>query len=166
MAGSILRGGSQVSVSALSEVYARIYHVAEAVVVDLKRASLMEASADSFSAILAEIISFRDERDWAQFHTPRNLAAALSVEAAEIQQELLWLNDSEVVDFLASDRKENLAHEIADVLIYALLLADGAGIDPGNAIRQKLALNREKYPADISRGRATKYDRLQATDAD
>ena len=112
-------------------------------------------------ALIAEIITFRDERDWAQFHTPRNLAAALGIEAAELQQEMLWKTDAEVAELLGTgDGHGKVSDEIADVLIYALLFCEAAGVDPAAAIRVKLRKNAEKYPVELARGTAAKYDDL------
>ena len=111
--------------------------------------------------LIAEIIAFRDERDWAQFHTPQNLAVALGIEAAELQQEMLWKTDAEVAELLGTDDgHERVSDEIADVLIYALLFCEAAGVDPAAAIRIKLAKNAEKYPVELARGTAAKYDNL------
>ena len=109
-------------------------------------------------ALVKQILAFRDERDWAQFHTPKNLAAALAVEAAELQELMLWKGKEEV-DHLVSSKNGHgkLSDEIADVMIYALLFCDAAGIDPGAAVRIKLKKNAEKYPVDLAKGSAKKY---------
>ena len=110
------------------------------------------------SPLVKQILAFRDERDWAQFHTPKNLAAALAVEAAELQELMLWKGEEEV-DHLVSSKNGHvkLSDEIADVLIYALLFCDAAGIDPDAAVRIKLKKNAEKYPVDLAKGSAKKY---------
>ena len=112
----------------------------------------------ALSPLMNEILAFRDERDWAQFHTPKNLAAALAVEAAELQELMLWKGEEEV-DHLVSSKNGHvkLSDEIADVLIYALLFCDAAGIDPDAAVRIKLKKNAEKYPVDLAKGSAKKY---------
>ena len=109
-------------------------------------------------ALIKQILAFRDERDWAQFHTPKNLAAALAVEAAELQELMLWKGEEEV-DHLVSSKNGHVkfSDEIADVLIYALLFCDAAGIDPDAAVRIKLKKNAEKYPVDLAKGSAKKY---------
>jgi len=113
--------------------------------------------------LIGRILRFRDERDWAQFHTPKNLAAALAVEASEIQELLLWKTDTEVLELVHSSKgRRRLEEEIADVLIYALLLCSEVGVDPIQAIKTKLVQNAKKYPVDLSRGNAVKYsERLQ-----
>ena len=112
-------------------------------------------------ALVKQILAFRDERDWAQFHTPKNLAAALAVEAAELQELMLWKGEEEV-DHLVSSKNGHvkLSDEIADVLIYALLFCDAAGIDPDAAVRIKLKKNAEKYPVEKAKGSAKKYTEL------
>lgn len=116
---------------------------------------------DRLSQLTEEILKFRDERDWAQFHTPRNLAAALSIEAAELQEILLWKSDAEVAELMTDSRiAGRLREEVADVLIYGLLLCHSANIDPAQAIREKLKANAAKYPVEKARGRSTKYSDL------
>ena len=114
-------------------------------------------------ALVKQILAFRDERDWAQFHTPKNLAAALAVEAAELQELMLWKGEEEV-DHLVSSKNGHvkLSDEIADVLIYALLFCDAAGIDPDAAVRIKLKKNAEKYSVDLAKGSAKKYTEFSA----
>jgi NTP pyrophosphatase (non-canonical NTP hydrolase) len=115
----------------------------------------------TFSPLIDQILAFRDERDWAQFHTPKHLANALGIEVAELQELMLWKNDQEVADLIASKTGHGkLSDEIADILIYSLLFCESAGIDPEVAIRIKLKKNAEKYPVEESKGNATKYTDL------
>ena len=104
---------------------------------------------------------FADARDWEQFHAPKNLAAALLVEAAELLEIFQWLDEvqSRAVG-PGHPLHERVAEEIADVQIYLLRLADKAGVDLDAAVRRKIARNEEKYPPEKARGNATKYDRL------
>ena len=112
--------------------------------------------------LLEDVLRFRDERHWKQFHTPRNLAAGLAIEAAELQETLLWMSDPEVAAALQDPKtKDKIRDEIADVLIFALLFGDAANIDLTEAVRHKLAVNAQKYPVDLSRGSARKYTDLQ-----
>lgn len=107
------------------------------------------------------LLAFRDARDWKQFHTPRQLAAALAIEAGELQQAMLWKTDAEVTEALADGTlTPEIGAEIADVLSFALLLAHDLGLDPAELIHRKLKKNEERYPAEKSRGRSTKYDKL------
>ena len=113
---------------------------------------------DSLAGLLLEIRAFRDARDWQRFHTVRHLAAALSVEAGELQETLLWKTDDEVTAALSdSPFRARVGHEIADVLIYALLAAHACGLEPAELIRAKLQINAEKYPVELARGSSKKY---------
>ena len=109
------------------------------------------------TTVIASIVRFRDQRDWAQFHSVRNLAAALSIEAAELQESLLWRTDAEVSVMLGSSKRDAVTMELADVLIYALLLSHTLGEDPLALVNRKLQLNAEKYPVDVAKGSAKKY---------
>ena len=99
--------------------------------------------------------SFRDERDWAQFHDSKNLALALSIEAAELNELFLWKKDgeSEAVD------NQRLREELADVFAYALMLAGRHGLDVSQIVKDKVALNAKKYPVEQSRGSSEKYNK-------
>jgi NTP pyrophosphatase (non-canonical NTP hydrolase) len=107
------------------------------------------------SALRELIRHFVDERDWAQFHTPKNLAMAMSIEAAEVMEHFQWLPTGHE---LADDKRTAVGHELADVLVYLVRLADVLDIDLPAAVADKMALNRLKYPADRVRGDARKYD--------
>lgn len=107
------------------------------------------------SALRELIRHFVDERDWAQFHTPKNLAMAMSIEAAEVMEHFQWLPTGHE---LADDKRVAVGHELADVLVYLVRLADVLDIDLPAAVAEKMALNRLKYPADRVRGDARKYD--------
>lgn len=116
----------------------------------------------TLSELTNKIMAFRDKRSWAQFHTPKHLASALSIEASEIQEAFLWKSDEEVTSFLHSKRgKRKLEEEIADVLILSLLLSTTVGIDPSEAIKKKLRINARKYPIRLAKGIATKYTKLR-----
>jgi NTP pyrophosphatase (non-canonical NTP hydrolase) len=103
--------------------------------------------------LTALVRQFRDERDWAQFHNAKDLAAGLSIEAGELLEQFLWKQPQD-----ADPAK--VRAELADVLIFALLLAHEQKIDLNQAIRDKLAENAAKYPVDKAKGRSTKYDQL------
>lgn len=108
---------------------------------------------DDLSAILRK---FADERDWDQFHSPKNLSMALSVEAAELVELFQWLTEEQSHE-LSVDTANQAADELADIQIYLIRLADKLGIDIEAAVRQKIEINRVKYPADKVRGDASKY---------
>lgn len=108
-----------------------------------------------------EVLRFRDEREWARFHTPKNLSMGLGIEAGELAELFLWKDDAEIASALADPAyRERVAHELADVQVYLLLLAQAAGIPLDDAVRRKLALNAQKYPVEKARGNAKKYDEL------
>lgn len=108
------------------------------------------------------LLAFRDERDWKQFHSLRNLIVSLNLEAAELLELTQWKRDEEV-DALPRDPKMGAAlrDECADVLLYLLLVADAAQIDLIAAAREKLEKNAEKYPVAKSFGRSAKYTELE-----
>jgi len=107
------------------------------------------------------VLAFRDERNWKQFHSPKNLAMGLSIEAAELQELFLWKTPEEVADFLKSESgKTRAAEEIADIFIYLLYLAQACEVDLPEALIHKLAHNAEKYPVEKSYGSARKYNEL------
>jgi len=100
---------------------------------------------------------FRDDRDWKQFHTPKNLAAAISIEVAELQELFLWKTDEEV----ASEQevlRPRVEEEIADVFAYVLAFADAYNIDLAEAFQQKMKHNELKYPSEKVKGSAKKYN--------
>lgn len=104
---------------------------------------------------------FAQERDWEQFHTPKNLASALAVETSELLEIFQWLNDAQAVsikDDVARMRK--VEEEIADVTLYLLRLADVLSLDLQKAVDRKLRINAEKYPVEKARGNAKKYNEL------
>jgi len=114
-----------------------------------------------FSALTAAMLAFRDERDWQQFHTLRNLITSLNLEAAELLELTQWKSDAEV-EALPSDPQaaEALRDECADILLYLLLIADTAGIDLAVAARAKLVKNAVKYPVEKAYGSRAKYTEL------
>lgn len=99
---------------------------------------------------------FAEERDWEQFHSPKNLSMALSVEVAEIVEHFQWLTEEESRR-LGDDKREELAEEIGDVMIYLVNLADKLGIDPLRSAKEKLEKNEKKYPARLVKGKSQKY---------
>lgn len=122
---------------------------------------------DHIAELLSEILAFRDARDWAQFHTPRHVAAALSIEAAEVQELMLWKTDAEVKDFLGSLKgRRRFEEELADVLIYTLLLSHEAGVDLAEAVLRKLQQNAKRYPVRLAKGSSTKYSELRNDDCE
>lgn len=109
-----------------------------------------------FAKLREEIRVFVDERDWDQFHTPKNLSSALCVEAAELLEHFQWLKTGSNEE-LGPDKLQQVGHEMADVLVYLIRLADKLDIDLNAVVAEKMVLNRAKYPADKVRGDARKY---------
>src|SRR5215203_5910703 len=103
-----------------------------------------------------EIKAFIEERDWEQFHLPKNLAMALSVEVSEIVEHFQWLTEEQSRK-LSSSKLAEIREEIGDVMIYLTELADKLGIDSVEAARAKLEINKRKYPATLVKGKASKY---------
>jgi NTP pyrophosphatase (non-canonical NTP hydrolase) len=102
------------------------------------------------------LVQFRDERDWGQFHDSKNLALALSIEAAELNELFLWKKDSESEQI---DR-ERLKEELADVFAYALMLAEKNGLSVSEIVKEKIIKNAQKYPVEESKGTSTKYKKI------
>jgi NTP pyrophosphatase (non-canonical NTP hydrolase) len=98
--------------------------------------------------ITLELLKFRDERDWDQFHTPKDLALAVSVEAAELLELYLWKENAD---------PEKVKEEIADVIVFSLLLAEKYGFDVKEIVMEKMEKNRKKYPVEKAKGSAKKY---------
>ena len=103
-----------------------------------------------------KVLEFRDERNWKQFHNPKDLAISISLEASELLECFQWSgSDTEVLS-----KRDNMQEELSDILIYSLLLADRLDIDLNKAIQQKIELNNKKYPVEKSYGRSEKYNQM------
>ena len=111
---------------------------------------------ESLRDLADRLRQFAAERDWEQFHSPKNLSMALLVEVAEIAEHFQWLSEQQSREVDGAKREE-VAHELADSLIYLVRLADQLGVDLLEAAERKLALNEAKYPADKVRGSPKKY---------
>lgn len=116
-----------------------------------------EQVQDILTDLRDEVRAFVEERDWDQFHTPKNLAVSLCVETAELLEPFQWLPTG-VASELTTLKRDQVRHEMADVLVYLIRLADKLEIDLAAAVLEKLELNRAKYPVDMVRGDARKYD--------
>ena len=114
---------------------------------------------DGMDELTAELRRFAEEREWEQFHSPKNLSMALGVEVAELAEHFQWLSQEESRN-LAGEEREEVADEIGDVLIYLARLSDILDIDPVDSALRKVEKNREKYPVEKSKGKANKYTRL------
>ena len=117
--------------------------------VDQDRASELEG-------LVKQIRTFVDERDWEQFHSTKNLAMALVVEAAELVEIFQWMTEADSLNLSAED-KQRAEHEVADVMVYLIRIADRLDIDLLGAVERKLLINRQKYPAHLVRGSSRKY---------
>ena len=103
--------------------------------------------------IIEALLKFRNERDWEQFHNPKDLALAINVEAGELLELFLWKNPDEA-------NKEKVKEELADIFAYAFLLADKYQLNIRDIVLEKIKKNGEKYPVDKSKGNAKKYNEL------
>ena len=104
------------------------------------------------------IAKFAKDRDWDKFHTPKNLSMALSVEASELVEIFQWLSQEESKN-IDSNEIQNVKDEVADILIYLIRIADKLNIDLEKAVLEKIDKNNEKYPIDLSKGNAVKYNK-------
>ena len=116
---------------------------------------------DSIARLTEEALRFRDAREWARFHTRKDLALGLAIEAGELGELFLWRTEAEVDAALAEPRyRERVREELADVALFVLYLAHRTGTDLAAAVREKLVKNAAKYPVERARGTARKYDEL------
>ena len=113
----------------------------------------------SIDTLREKLRQFAAERDWEQFHSPKNLATALAVEAAELLELFQWLSDDQSRS-LSMDKKAAAGHEMADVLLYLIQLADKLDIDLLEAAKTKIEINASKYPVSLAKGTASKYSEL------
>lgn len=102
------------------------------------------------------ILKFRDDRDWKQFHNPKDLAISISLEAAELLEVFQWSG----TDVICADKKDKIAEELADVLVYCTLMADACGLDMDEIVQKKMEQNNEKYPVEKAKGKSDKYNEL------
>ncbi len=106
--------------------------------------------------IINNILKFRDDRNWKQYHNPKDLAISISLEAAELLDNFQWTGWEEAV----ANKKDKLAEELADVLMYCILMADSLDLDIDTIIEDKLEQNKKKYPIDKAYGKKDKYNEL------
>ena len=121
----------------------------------------MASDKVTIQELILTIRSFAQDRDWEQFHAPKNLSMALAAEAGELMEHFLWC-ESEKSRKLCEDpvKKTEIADELADILIYAFRFADVVGIDPVVAINEKMQRNKDRYPVEKAKGRSDKYNEL------
>ena len=106
--------------------------------------------------LIRMLLAFREERNWGQFHNPKDLAISLSLEASELLENFQWKSSEDAV----SQKRQDIADELADVLIYSVYLADALDLDIEHIIRDKMRRNGAKYPVDKTFGKMTKYNEL------
>ena len=114
---------------------------------------------DTLLKLRSALREFAAAREWEQFHSPKNLAMALAGEAGEVIEHFQWLREDESFALPAA-RRDEVALELADVLLYLVRLADVLGVDLADTATRKLAINAERYPVERARGRSEKYDKL------
>jgi NTP pyrophosphatase (non-canonical NTP hydrolase) len=114
---------------------------------------------DSLERISRELRQFAEDRDWVQFHSPKNLAMALSAECGELLEHFMWLTGEESA-LLSPEQSNAVELELADIMIYVIRLADRLDVNLLAAVRRKMEINAQRYPVDKARGRAVKYDKL------
>lgn len=112
---------------------------------------------DDLKQLAIRLRQFADERDWDQYHSPKNLSMALIVEAAELVEHFQWLTEAQS-QTLAPDKLNQVAEELADIQIYLVRIADKLGVDLCDAVDKKIQANAEKYPVEKARGSAKKYN--------
>ena len=121
----------------------------------------MNDSIATVARLRKAVAEFIRERDWEQFHSPKNLSMAIAAEAAELMEPLLWVTPEESAAIMGRPAKRAaLQDELADIVVYCLEFANQTNIDLASAIRAKMARNAEKYPVEKARGRSEKYNEL------
>ncbi len=122
----------------------------------------MTDSSTTLADLKTRVLAFARERDWEQFHAPKNLSMALAAEAGELMEHFLWTTPEQSAAVAKDPAKRlKIEDELADVVIYALEFANIAGMDVAAAIERKMADNAKKYPVEKSRGRSDKYTELK-----
>lgn len=110
------------------------------------------------SELIKKLIEFRHKRDWEQFHTPKDLAISISLEASELLEWFQWKNSQQITEKLNSDKRADLEDEVADIVAYLTYLCHDVGIDINKAVANKIAKNAQKYPVEKVKGRSDKYN--------
>ncbi|MVW78089.1 nucleotide pyrophosphohydrolase [Bordetella sp. 02P26C-1] len=119
--------------------------------------NVSQTETDQLIALRKRIDLFSEVRNWGKYHTPKNLSMAMSVEVSELMEIFQWQDGAEGFSAFSDQKKEAVAHEVADVFIYLMRFCSVTGIDPLKAAEEKLKLNDLKYPADVVKGRSDKY---------
>lgn len=119
----------------------------------------MNDTVTTIETLKKQLQKFIDERDWNQFHSPKNMSMGIAVEAAELMELFLWVDTQKSFDVI-QEKREQVEHEIADIAIFVLMFCSENKIDLAQAIEKKMKLNAEKYPVEKSKGKSTKYTEL------
>jgi NTP pyrophosphatase (non-canonical NTP hydrolase) len=123
--------------------------------------SNLSDEATTVAEIKSRVLAFARERDWEQFHAPKNLSMALAAEAGELMEHFLWASSEDSRETMNDPvKRQKIEEELSDVIIYALEFANMTGIDVAAAIELKMAANAAKYPVEKAKGRSVKYDEL------
>lgn len=112
----------------------------------------------TIAELQSAVNKFRDDRNWKQFHNPKDLAISISLEAAELLEIFQWSG----TDLYVKDKKAKIEEELADILLYSFLMADAAGVDVGEIVERKLKVNCAKYPVEKAYGNKAKYTELKS----
>jgi NTP pyrophosphatase (non-canonical NTP hydrolase) len=121
--------------------------------------AFVEAIVNDLENLRRKIREFRDARDWLQFHSPKNLAGSIAIEAAELMEIFQWCGSKESSE-IAEQKKQAVADEVADIAIYLIEFAEIVGVDLGQAVLEKLDRNETRYPCEKVRGKSTKWSEL------
>ena len=116
--------------------------------------------SDRLNEIVVKLLEFRRERDWEQFHRPKDLAISVVLEAAELLEEFQWKTDEEIKRYLQEGGLSRVREELADIAIYIAIMSHDLGIDLLDEMGKKIRKNEEKYPVEKSKGSSKKYDKL------
>ncbi len=119
----------------------------------------MQDNTTTLETLKIQLKKFVDERDWNQFHSPKNMSMGIAIEAAELMEHFLWSDAAQSFEVLEKKRQE-IEHEVADIAVFVLMFCAENNIDLSTAIEQKMALNAEKYSVEKSKGKSTKYTEL------
>ena len=126
-----------------------------------RRMTALTDSTTTISELKMRVLAFARERDWEQFHSPKNLSMALAAESGELMEHFLWSSPAQSCTIAADPgKRQKIAEELADVVIYALEFANVTGLDVAAAIEAKMAANAQKYPIEKARGNSAKYTEL------
>lgn len=120
----------------------------------------MSDADTTLAALKARVLAFAEERDWLQFHSPKNLSMAIAAESAELMEHFLWADSEASREVAVGEKRAKIKEELADIVIYAIEFANVTGIDLQSAILSKMEQNARKYPVEKARGRSEKYTEL------